>query len=72
MLFWWDIRHLNLLTMHPERIKKADRKVINDLDYANIIFRLTKKDYSRIPKENSICINVFCCENDLVYPICVS
>ena len=71
MLFWWDIRHLNLLTIHPERIKKADRKVVNDLDYVNIKFRLTKKDYSRIPK-NSICINVFCCENDLVYPICVS
>ena len=30
------------------------------------------KDVSKIGMKNKICINVFCCENKLTYPIYVS
>ena len=40
-------------------------KVLNFLFQKTIIVRLNKK-------KNSICINVFCYENDLIYPIYVS
>ena len=29
---WCHIRHLNPLKTHPERITRADKKMINDLD----------------------------------------
>ena len=48
--------------MHPQRMTKADRKVVNDLDYVNIKFPVSKKDYSKIEQKNSICISVFCYE----------
>ena len=69
---WCHIRHLNPLKIHPERITKADKKMINDLDYEGIKFPVSKKDYCRIEKQNNICINVFCYENNLTYPVYVS
>ena len=33
--------------------------MVNDLDYKAIEFPVSKKDNSRIEKENNICINVF-------------
>ena len=45
------IRHLNLLKIHPERIKKADKNMVNDLDYKGIEFPVSKKDYSRIEQK---------------------
>ena len=46
--------------------------MVNNLDYVNIKFPVSKNDYSRTEKKNNICINVFCYENDLVYPVYVS
>ena len=34
--------------MHPERITKADRRMISSLDYCGIKFPVSKKDYGRI------------------------
>ena len=31
-----------------------------------------KRDYCRIVRQNNICINLFCYENDLTYPVYVS
>ena len=36
----------------------------------NFLFK--KKDYCIIEKQNNICINVFCYENGLTYPVYVS
>ena len=36
---------------HPERIAKADRNMVNDLDYADIKFPVTKKDFCKIDKK---------------------
>ena len=69
---WCHIRHLNLVIRHPERIKKVDKKMINDLDYEGIKFPVSKKDYCRTERQSNICINVFCYENNLTYPVYVS
>ena len=46
--------------------------MVNDLDYADIKFLVFKKDYCRIEQKNKICINAFCHENNLFYPVYVS
>ena len=66
------IRHLNLVKRHPERVTKEDKNMINDLDYEGIKFPISKKDSSKIERQNNICINVFCYENRLTYPVYVS
>ena len=57
---WCHIRHLNPLKIHPERITKVDKNMINDLDRESIKFPVSKKDISKIERQNNICINVFC------------
>ena len=69
---WCHIRHLNLVTIHPERITKEDKIMINDLDYEGIKFPVSKKDYCKIERQNKICIKVFCYENGLTYQVYVS
>ena len=69
---WCHIRHLNPLKIHLERTTKEDKKVINDLDHEGIKFPVSKKDYYKIERQNSICINAFCYENNLAYPVYVS
>ena len=54
---------LDISKTHSERITKADKKMINDLDYD--IFGKTEK-------KNNICINVFFYENKLTFPVYVS
>ena len=61
------LRHLNPLKIHHERITKADKNMVNDLDYEVIELPVSKKDFNKIEKKNNICINVFCYENNLVY-----
>ena len=43
--------------------------MVNDLHYVDVKFPVSKKDYSKIEWKNSTCINIFCYENDLVYPV---
>ena len=40
---WCHIRHLSPLNINPERITKADNKMVNDLDYEGIIFPVQKR-----------------------------
>ena len=46
--------------------------MIDDLDYEGIKFPISKRNYCRIERQNNICINVFCYENELTYPAYVS
>ena len=69
---WCDIRHLNLVKRHPERISKVDKKRINDLDYEGINFSVSKLDFFKIERQNNICVNVFCYENGLNYLVYLS
>ena len=44
----------------------------NSLDYGDLKFPISKKDFDRIEKKNSIYIKVFGYENGLVYPVHLS
>ena len=48
---WCHIRHLNPLKLHPERITKADRNMVNDLDYVDIKFPVSKKIIVRLKRK---------------------
>ena len=69
---WCHVKHINLVKIHPEWITREDKKLVNDLNCDSIEFPLREKDFSTIEKKKNICINVFCCENKLVFPIYVS
>ena len=71
-LRWCHIRHLNAQTEHPARIKKEDKKMINELSYDGIDFPLSQKHYNKVEKQNSIRINVFGHENGQPFPIHIS
>ena len=45
------IRNLNPLNKNPERITKVDEKIVNDLNYKDIKFPVSKKDYKMIKKK---------------------
>ena len=66
---WCHIRHLNPQIKYPERIKKEDKKMINELNYDGIDFPLSQKHYNKVEKQNSIRINVFGYENGQPFPI---
>ena len=70
--FWCHVTHLNLIKKHPERIKKEHKKLANNLDYEGIEFPVSKNDYCKVEKQNNICINVFCYENGIIYPLYIS
>ena len=68
---WCHIRHLNPLKIHPERIKKVDKKMIDDLVYEEVKFPVSKKDICKIERQKDIYINCFCYENNLPYLVYV-
>ena len=69
---WCHIRHLNPQEKDPQRIKKEDKKMINELNYDGIDFRLSQKHYNKVEKQNSIRINVFGYEDGQPFPIHIS
>ena len=69
---WCYVRHINPIKEHPERIKKIDRKIACNLNYDKIKFPVEEKDFEKTEVQNNICINVFCYENEMVFPIYVS
>ena len=69
---WCRVRHINPVKIHPERITREDKKLANDLDYDRVEFPVRENFFSKIGKKSNICINVFCYENKLVFPIYVS
>ena len=57
---WCHVRHINPIRIHPEKIKQTDKRVANE------------EDFSKIETISNICINVFCYENKLTFPIYIS
>ena len=41
---WCHITHLNQLKTHSKRITKADKNMVNDLDYEGIEYPVSRKD----------------------------
>ena len=66
------IRHLNPQEKNPQRIKKEDKKMINELNYDGINFPVSQKHYNKVEKQNSIRINVFGYEKGQPFPIHIS
>ena len=64
--------HLNPLKTHPERIIKADKKMVYGIDYEGLTFPVSIKVFSKIERKNKVCINVFCYENKLNYSVYIS
>ena len=56
---WCRIRYINLVKIHPERIRQKDKEIINDLDYEGIEFPVSKKDFSKIEVKSKISISFF-------------
>ena len=69
---WCHIRHLNPIKIHPERISKAYKNMVNDLDREGIEFAVSKNDFNKIKNKINICIKVFCYGNNLFYVVDVS
>ena len=69
---WCHIRHLNPQKMNPQRIKRIDKQFIEGLDYTNIEFPVSQRQYNKIEKQNDIRINVFGYEKGQPYPIHIS
>ena len=61
-----------ILKVYPQRITPEDKNRANNVDYDRVEFAVREKDFRKIEKKNNICINVFCYENKLVFPIYVS
>ena len=45
---WCHVTHINLVKIHPERIKQTEKRLANDLDYDRIEFLVDKEDFSKI------------------------
>ena len=54
------------------RIKKSDKRIIEELNYQGTEFPISVKDYTKIEEQNSINVNVFGYEDKQFYPIYVS
>ena len=65
-------RHINPVKEHPERIEKIDKKIACNRNYDEIEFPVEEKNFKKIEVQNNIYINVFCYENEMVFPIYVS
>ena len=66
------IRYLNPQDKDPQRIKKTDKNMIDELDYSGIEFPVTTKQYNKIEIQNNININVFGYEEKQPFPIHIS
>ena len=56
---WCPVRYLNCNDKNPQRTSKKDKKISEKLNYNEIEFPVSKKDYSKINVMNGININVF-------------
>ena len=69
---WCHVRYLNLVDKNSSRISKIDKKIADTLDYSDINFPVSEKDYSKTEDKNSININVFSYDDSVIHPICIS
>ena len=68
---WCHVRLLNLTKNNPQRIKKVDRKIAEQIDYSGIEFPVKEKDYPSIEQKDNINLSAFY-YNKKVYPLYIS
>ena len=69
---WCHIRYLNPQEDHPCRIKKSDKRMVEELNYQGTEFPISVKDHTKIKVQNSLNVNIFGFEDKQFYPIYVS
>ena len=69
---WFHIRCFNPQEIHPERIKKSDRLLVDNYDYTGVEFPISTKHCSRIEAQNKVNIHVLVYENKQFFPIYIS
>ncbi|XP_057306823.1 uncharacterized protein LOC130645009 isoform X1 [Hydractinia symbiolongicarpus] len=69
---WCHIRHLNKQDKNPQKIKKSDRKFVDQLNYEGIKFPVDIKQYNKIEKQNNTPVNVFGYEDEQPFPLYIS
>ena len=69
---WCHIRHSDPQQKDRQRIKKCDKEYIRKLDYINVSFPVTQKDYRKIEIMNNININAFGYKKQEPYPVNIS
>ena len=42
------VRHMNTVKLHPERITREDKRLVNDVTYNIVEFPEREKDFSKI------------------------
>ena len=47
-LFWCHFRNYYPLETHPERVTKFERQMVDNLDYGDVNFTVSKKNYRRL------------------------
>ena len=72
VFLWCHVRHLNLIDKNFQRTTKKDKEMVSKLNYERINFLVSTKDYCKTEVQNKICINVFCYENKVFYPVYLS
>ena len=55
-----------------QRIKKDDKKKVNELNYDGVEFPVSQRHYNKVEKQNNIRINVFGYEDGQPFPISIS
>ena len=60
---------MNLVNNQSTRIGKKDRRIADSLDYSDVDFPVSARNYCKIEDKNGICINVFSYEGKVVCPI---
>ena len=66
------VRHVNPVKIHPERITREDKELVNNLDNDGVGFPMQEKDFTKIKTKNNTWINVYCYENKLTFPVSIS
>ena len=66
---WCHIRNLNPHDKDSRRIQKSAKTLVDELDYTEIEFPVTIKQFNKIEKKNNININLFSYEDKQPYPV---
>ena len=73
VFLWCHVRHISPVKKHLGRTKKkTDRRIASNINQEGIVFHVQEKDFKKTEVQNNISINVFCYENELVYPFFIS
>ena len=56
---WCQIRHINPVKIHSERITQKDKELVNDLNYEGIEFPVSEENLSKIEIKTTFASMVF-------------